>query len=196
MAIWETLVSLALGIALAAAVGLRVFVPLLMVSIAVYFGKVHVSSTFAWLGTVPAMAMFGVAAAVEIAAYYLPGVDNLLDTIALPVAMGAGMMLVAAPLVDMPPLLKWTTAVVAGGGAAGLMHGVTSVLRAKSTLTTGGLGNPVVATTELGGALGLSLLALALPVLALVVVVTMTVCLFWMVRRLARGRADVGTGNG
>ncbi len=97
-------------------------------------------------------------------------------------------MMVAAPLWDMPPLLKWTTAVIAGGGAAGVTHGVTSLLRAKSTLTTGGLANPVVATTELGGALGLSLLALAAPVLALLLVVVTIAGLIWMVRKLARRR--------
>lgn len=193
MAIGETLVSLALGIALAAAVGLRVFVPLLVVSIAAYFGKIHVASTFAWLGTVPAMALFGVAAAVEIAAYYIPGVDNLLDTIAMPVAMCAGMILVAAPLLDMPPLLKWTTAVIAGGGVAGLTHGVTSLLRAKSTLTTGGLGNPAVATTELGGALGMSLMALALPVLALILVVVLTAGVIWLLHRFTHSRMEAGT---
>lgn len=193
MAIGETLVSLALGIALAAAVGLRVFVPLLVVSIAAYFGKIHVASNFAWLGTVPAMALFGVAAAVEIAAYYIPGVDNLLDTIAMPVAMCAGMILVAAPLLDMPPLLKWTTAVIAGGGVAGLTHGVTSLLRAKSTLTTGGLGNPVVATTELGGALGMSLMALALPVLALLLVVVLTAGVIWVLYRFTHSRMEAGT---
>jgi Domain of unknown function (DUF4126) len=187
----ETFVSLALGVALAAAVGLRIFVPLLVVSVAAYFGKVHVASSFAWLGTVPAMAMLGAAAVVEIAAYYIPGVDNLLDAIATPVALGAGTMMVAAPLWDMPPLLKWTAAVIAGGGAAGLTHGVTSLLRAKSTVATGGLANPVVATTELGGALGLSLLALALPVIALLLVVVMTVGVFWMLRRL-RGRIAPG----
>jgi hypothetical protein len=121
----------------------------------------------------------------------MPGVDNLLDAIATPVAIGAGTMMVAAPLWDMPPLLKWTAAVIAGGGAAGLTHGVTSLLRAKSTLATGGLANPLVATTELGGALGLSLLALALPVLALLLVVVMVLAIFWMLRRL-RGRVVVG----
>ncbi len=184
----EALVSLALGVALAAAVGLRIFVPLLVVSVAAHFGSIHVAPSFAWLGTVPAMAMLGVAAVVEIAAYYIPGVDNLLDAIATPVALGAGTMMVAAPLWDMPPLIKWTTAVIAGGGAAGVTHGITSLLRAKSTLTTGGLGNPVVATTELGGALALSLLALATPVLALVLVMLMIAGLIWMVRKLARRR--------
>ena len=37
------------------------------------------------------------------------------------------------------------------------------MLRAKSTLFTGGLGNLVIATAELGGALLVSLLALAAP---------------------------------
>jgi hypothetical protein len=186
----ETVMSLALGIALAAAVGFRIFVPLLVVSIAAHFGHIHVASAFDWLGTLPAMAMLGVAAVVEIAAYYLPGVDNLLDAIATPVAVGAGIMMVAAPLWDMPPLIKWTTAVIAGGGAAGVTHGITSLLRAKSTLTTGGLGNPVVATTELGGALGLSLLALATPVLALILVMVTIAGLIWMVRKLARRRVS------
>lgn len=184
----ETAVSLALGIALAAAVGFRIFLPLLMVSIAAHFGNIHVASAFDWLGTLPAMAMLGVAAMVEIAAYYVPGVDNLLDAIATPVAVGAGIMMVAAPLWDMPPLIRWTAAVIAGGGAAGVTHGITSLLRAKSTLTTGGLGNPVVATTELGGALGLSILALAMPVLALLLVIVTIAGLIWMVRRLTQRR--------
>jgi Domain of unknown function (DUF4126) len=157
MAIGETLVALALGVALAAAVGLRIFVPL----------------------------MLGVAAALEISAYYIPGVDNLLDAIATPVAIGAGAMMVAAPLWDMPPLLKWTAAIIAGGGTAGLTHGFTSLLRAKSTVTTGGLANPVVASGELAGALGLSLLALAVPVVAVILVAVAIIFVVRMLRRLS-----------
>ncbi len=188
MAMGETLVALALGVALAAAVGLRIFVPLLVVSVAAFFGKIHVASSFAWLGTVPAMTMLGVAAAVEISAYYIPGVDNLLDAIATPVAIGAGAMMVAAPLWDMPPLLKWTAAIIAGGGTAGLTHGFTSLLRAKSTVTTGGLANPVVASTELAGALGLSLLALAVPVVAVILVALTIIFAVRMLRRLSARR--------
>ncbi len=192
MAIGEVLVSLALGMALAAAAGLRIFVPLLVVSIAAYFGKIHVAESFAWLGTIPAVATLAAAATIEIAAYYIPGLDNLLDTIAAPVAVGAGMLMVAVPLWDMPPLIKWT-AVIAGGGAAGLTHGVTSLLRAKSTLLTGGLGNPVVATSELGGALGLSILALLLPVFAILLVAGLVIGLFWMLRQLARPNGSGGS---
>jgi hypothetical protein len=129
--------------------------------------------------------MLAVAAVVEIGAYYIPGVDNLLDTIAAPLAIVAGTLMVAAPLWDLPPLLKWTAAIIAGGGAAGLTHGLTSLIRAKSTLTTGGLANPVVSTVELGGSVLLSILALLVPVAALILLVLAAVLLFRWLRRVA-----------
>jgi hypothetical protein len=56
-------------------------------------------------------------------------------------------------MTDMPPMVKWTAAVIAGGGIAGVTQGVTATLRANSTVWTGGLGNFMIATAELGGAL-------------------------------------------
>ena len=166
----QILLSLALGIGLAAAVGMRVFIPLLVVAVAAHFGAIPLTPAFAWLASPVALAMLAIAAVVEVAAYYIPGVDNVLDAVAAPLALVAGTFMVAAPLWDLPPLVKWTTAIIAGGGAAGLTHGVTSLLRAKSTVATGGLGNPVLATGELGGSLLLSVLALLVPVLAVAVV--------------------------
>jgi hypothetical protein len=179
----ETLLSVALGVALAAAVGLRVFLPLLVTSIAAYFGWLPLGDSFAWLGTLPAIVMLAVATAVEVAAYYVPGLDHVLDALAAPAAVIAGTVVAAAVMTDLPPLVKWTTAVIAGGGAAGLTQGATALLRAKSTATTGGLGNPAVATGELGGALGLSVLAIAAPLVALAVVV---LCLWGVVRLVRR----------
>ncbi len=124
--------------------------------------------------------MLGVAALVEIVAYYVPGIDNLLDTLATPAALVAGTILSAAVMTDLPPILKWTAAIVAGGGAAGLTQGLTSILRAKSTVFTGGVGNPVIATAELGGAFLIPLLALAAPLAALALVLA----LLWMAIRL------------
>ena len=166
--------SIALGIGLAAAVGFRVFLPMLVMSIAAYTGHLNLGSGFAWLATPAALLMLSVATVLEILAYYIPGVDNLLDTIATPAALIAGTVVSAAVMTDLPPLVKWTTAVIAGGGAAGLTQGLTSLLRAKSTLTTGGLGNHVIATGELGGALFVSLVALAAPLVAVGLV-----ALFW-----------------
>ena len=175
-------VSIALGIGLAAATGLRVFLPLLIVSGASYTGYLPVGENFAWLATPGAMTLLGVAAIVEILAYYIPGVDNLLDTIATPAAFVAGTVVAAAVITDLPPMVKWATAVIAGGGIAGATQGMTALLRAKSTMFTGTLGNPVIATAESGGSLIVSLLALAAPLAAILLIVAF----FWLTIRLLR----------
>jgi Domain of unknown function (DUF4126) len=187
MSQFDIVVSIALGVGLAAAVGFRVFLPLLVTSIAAYTGHLQLSDTFAWLGTLTALAMLGVASLAEILAYYIPGVDNLLDALATPAALVAGTVVSAAVMTDLPPLVKWTTAVIAGGGAAGLTQSATALLRAKSTAFTGGLGNPVVATAELGGSGLVSLLALLLPLAALALVVAFCWFVFQFVRWRLRG---------
>ncbi|MGE0580702.1 MAG: DUF4126 domain-containing protein [Steroidobacteraceae bacterium] len=161
-----TLLSIALGVGLAAAVGLRVFLPLLVLGLAAATGHATLAPTFAWLASAPALVMLAVATALEVLAYYVPGLDNLLDAIATPAAIVAGAIAAAAVMTDLPPILKWTTAVIAGGGVAGLTQGLTTALRAQSTVLTGGLGNGAVATGEAGGAIVLTVLAIAAPVLA------------------------------
>ncbi len=167
--------------------GLRVFAPLLVVAVAAWLGKVELVPAFDWLGTAPAVLALTVAAVAEIAAYYIPGVDHLLDTLTTPLALVAGTLLVAAPLWDAPPLLKWSVAVIAGGGAAGLTQGLTTLLRAKSTLATGGLGNPVIATGESGGSLLLAALAVFVPLLAVALaLIALFVALRFVRRKLRR----------
>jgi hypothetical protein len=186
MSHYDLAVSAALGIGLAAATGFRVFLPMLVVSAAAYSGHLPLGDSFAWLGTPSALTMLGVAAVAEILAYYIPGVDNLLDALATPAAFVAGTIVSAAVMTDLPPMVKWTTAVIAGGGVAGLTQGATAVVRAKSTLFTGGFGNAAIATAELGGALLISLLALAAPFAALLVVVVFLWLAFRLLRRLSR----------
>jgi Domain of unknown function (DUF4126) len=186
--------SIALGVGLAAAVGFRVFLPMLVLSVAAFTGHLPLSSGFAWLGTPSAILMLGVAAVFEILAYYIPGVDNLLDAIAAPAALIAGTVVSAAVMTDLPPIVKWTTAVIAGGGAAGLTQGLTSLLRAKSTVMTGGLGNHVLATGEWGGALLVSLLALASPVIAVALVAIFCWFAIRLVRRLFRKDTPASSG--
>jgi hypothetical protein len=175
--------SIALGIGLAAATGLRLFLPMLVVSAASYGGYLPLSDNFAWLATPAALILLGVAALVEILAYYIPGLDNLLDTLATPAAFVAGTIVSAAVITDLPPMVKWAAAIIAGGGIAGLTQSVTTVVRAHSTMMTGTLGNPAVATAELGGSLIVSLLALVAPLLtALVIVVLLWLALRWVLR--------------
>jgi hypothetical protein len=178
--------SIALGVGLAAATGFRVFIPLLVMSVAAHLGYLPLGESFAWLATTSALIMLSIAALVEILAYYIPGVDNLLDTLATPGAVLAGIIVSAAVMSDMPPMIKWTLAIIAGGGAAGITQGATALLRAHSTAFTAGIGNPVIATAELGGALIISLVALAAPFIALALVVLFCLLAVRFVRKLAR----------
>jgi len=171
-----------LGVALAAATGFRVFLPMLIVSGAAYTGHLPLGDNFAWLGTPSALTMLSVAAVIEILAYYIPGVDNLLDALATPAAFVAGTVVSAAVMTDVPPMVKWTAAVIAGGGIAGITQGVTATLRANSTIWTGGFGNFIIATAELVGALLFAFLALAAPAAAIALVILF----LWLAVRLLR----------
>jgi hypothetical protein len=166
----EILLSVCIGIGLSAACGFRVFVPLLVMSVASLSGHLTLAPGFAWIGSYPSLVAFSVATALEVTGYYIPWVDHLLDTIATPAAIIAGTLVTASMITDMSPFLKWTLAVIAGGGAAGVVQGTTVLTRGASTATTGGVANPLVATLELGGAIAMSVLAVVAPVLAVALI--------------------------
>ncbi|HWV98252.1 MAG TPA: DUF4126 domain-containing protein [Candidatus Acidoferrum sp.] len=172
-----TILSILVGVGLSAACGFRVFVPLLVMNLAVLSGHLHLAPGFQWLGSYPATIAFSVATCLEIAGYYIPWVDHLLDTMATPAAVIAGTIVTASMVTDMSPFLKWTLAVIAGGGAAGLVQGTTVVTRGASTAATGGLGNPLVATLELAGAVITSLMALLAPVAVVALIAVVLVIL-------------------
>ena len=171
----ETILSICVGIGLSAACGFRVFVPLLVMSIASLSGHMTLAHGFEWIGTYPALISLSVATCLEIAGYYIPWLDHLLDTMATPASIVAGTIVTASAVGDMSPFLKWTLAVIAGGGAAGLVQGATVMTRAASTATTGGLANPLVSTLELAGATITSILAVVAPVIAVLLFVTIVV---------------------
>ncbi len=162
----DALLSICLGIGLSAACGFRIFIPLLIMSIASLSGHLTLSHGFEWIGTYPALVAFGTASIIEISAYYIPWLDNLLDIIAAPTAFIAGTVVMASTVSDMSPLLKWTLALIVGGGVAGTIQEFTSITRVASSATTGGLGNPVISTIEAGGSTALSVLSLTLPIVA------------------------------
>jgi len=196
MAGLDLALAVAMGVGLAAAVGFRVFLPMLVLSIGAYTGHLTLSSGLAWLGTPAALVMLSVAAVIEILAYYIPGVDNALDVIAAPAALIAGTVVSAAVMTDVPPMVRWTTAVIAGGGAAGAVHSLTSLLRAKSTVMTVGLGNHAIATGELAGALIVSLLALAAPLAAVALAGLFCWFAVRLLRRLLRKERPADSSSG
>lgn len=184
-----TILSIFLGVGLAASAGFRVFVPLFAISLAAYFGILPVNDSFAWVASAPALIVLGVASIVESISYLVPLVDNLLDTIAVPLAGIAGTMVMAASVADLSPEMTWALAIIAGGGAAATIKGTAAAGRAISTGTTAGLANPVLSVGETGTAIGLSALAIFLPVVAGVAALMILVAIIWLVIRL-RQRAQ------
>jgi len=185
---WDNLVGIPVGIGLAAACGFRVFVPLLIASIAGMTGYLPLSPGFAWLGSMPAVVTLAVATVLEVGAYYVPWLDHLLDMVATPSAVAAGVLASASVVTDLPPLLKWGTALIVGGGAAGIVQGATVLTRIKSTAVTAGIANPLVSTIELVGATVTSVLAIVIPGLVLLLVVVFCVVAFRVAGRFAFGR--------
>jgi hypothetical protein len=186
----DTLLSVILGIGLAAACGFRVFVPLLLVGIAARSGHVALGPSFLWMASTPALVALGVATLLEVGAYYVPWLDHLLDVLATPAAVIAGAVMTASVVTGLDPMSKWTLALIAGGGISGTVQALTVGTRKASLLTTGGLANPLVSTGELAGAVLLTALAIALPLLAFALVAW---ALFFGVRHLLKWLGRSGT---
>ena len=166
----EILIGLMIGVGLSAACGFRVFVPLLGMSIANMAGHLTLSPGFEWIGSWPALIAFATAMILEIGAYYIPWIDNIMDVAATPVAIVAGTVVTASQVGDMSPLLKWTLAVIAGGGVCTVVQVGSVTVRAASSGTTAGFGNFIVSTLELVAAIVVTILAIVLPIVCFVAV--------------------------
>jgi len=184
----EFLLSASIGLGLAAACGFRVFVPLLAMSIAANGGHLQLAKGFAWIGSDIALAAFAFATVCEIAGYYIPWVDNFLDSVATPAAIVAGSVITASMVTDVSPFLKWSLAIIGGGGAAGIIQASTVLTRGASSISTAGLANPILATMELGGAVVTSIMAILLPFFALFLV---GFVIFFLTRKVFR-RKNIG----
>ena len=189
---FQVLTALAAGLGLSAAAGFRVFVPLLILGICQRFEiamPVPLGEGFEWISSWPAILMLSIATLAEVGAYYVPWVDNLLDTVATPAALISGTLISASLMPELPEAVQWASAILIGGGSAGLVQAGTVMLRATSTATSGGLANPVVSTGEAGGAVATSVLAMLLPlILAVVLLVCFVVLSIFIIKRFIRKR--------
>ena len=184
----ETILGLCIGIGLSAACGFRIFVPLLVMSVASLMGWFEPMKGFEWLAMPSVCIALAVATVCEITAYYIPWVDNALDTISTPAAMIAGTLTtMAVSSGEMSQFASWAAAIIIGGGTAGAVQMSTVAVRGLSTATTGGIANPVVSTGEWIGAFLLSILSLLVPVLVVIVVLIMVV---WGVRWVRRKKQE------
>jgi hypothetical protein len=185
----ETLLGIAVGIGLSTACGFRVFVPLLVMNLAALTGHLHLSSGFEWIGSYYATVTFGTATIVEVLAYYIPWLDHILDLIASPAAIIAGTIATASMVMDISPFLKWALAIIAGGGAAAIVQGVTVTLRTKSSALTAGMGNVLISSAELVGSMVTAFLAIIVPILCLVLLALLCIFVIWKTGRLFSKRS-------
>jgi len=181
----DTFTAIALGIALSAAAGFRVFIPLLGASIASMMHWVQLPAEMSWIGSWPALICFGTAAIAEMTAYYIPFIDNLLDTLATPTAIGAGTLLAYSifPAGENDTLVKWVLAFIAGGGSAGILQAGTGLLRLFSTKTTAGTGNAVVATAENAAAVASVSLSFVIP---FIVAFVLIILIGWIIMKIVK----------
>lgn len=184
----EMTLSIFLGVGLASSSGFRVFVPLFALSCASFFGVIPLNDSWMWVGSMPALVILGVASLVESVSYLVPVVDNLLDSIAVPLAGVAGTLVMASTLTDFSPAMSWALAIVAGGGVASTIKGTTATTRLASTTTTGGLANPAISVAETGTAIGLSVLSIFAPIVAMVTLVIGIVLFIWVIMKVKKNR--------
>ncbi len=180
----KVLLSLVMGLGLSASCGFRVFVPLLVASIASKMGILHLGAGFQWMSSTAAIICFGAATVFEIAGYYIPFIDNILDTVTTPASVIAGTLLTASAIIpDLDPMIKWGLGIIVGGGSAGIIQAGTALTRATSTATTAGVANPIVATVEHILAIVGSIFSILMPFLiAAIVCVLIVTMLFFVIR--------------
>ncbi|TVP80658.1 MAG: DUF4126 domain-containing protein [Puniceicoccaceae bacterium] len=195
------IVAIFAGVGLAAACGFRVFVPLFIASLAANTGvdafggmdfQQMLGPEFAWLGSTPVTIALGVATVLEIGSYYIPWLDNALDTVATPAAVVAGTFISGAMLPGFmgDDAFKWIVAAIMGGGSAGVVQGASVITRGASTASTGGIGNPAVSTVELGGSIFTAVLAVLVPILAAILVLIMLIFFIRTIVRYFSGRSE------
>lgn len=182
---YSILTNIAMGIALSACAGFRVFIPMLAGALAGHFNIISLPADMQWLSSWPAIACFGTAAIAEVGAYYIPFVDNLLDTIATPLSIGAGTVLASSilPIAGQEPLVRWGIGLLAGGSMAGTIQMGTGLLRLFSSKATLGTGNAVVATSENAAAVSITALSFFIPVIIAVLLFALTV---WIIVKLSK----------
>ncbi len=184
------LFQVATGIGLAASTGLRAFLPVFVVGVLGRLDLVPLRESFEWLGSTPALVIFGTAVVLEVLGDKIPGVDHFLDMAGTVIKPAAGALVVVAALAEFPPLYAAVIGLLVGGSVSGSVHVAKAGLRAIVTGATVGTANPAVSATEDSLSLGGALLAIFYPVIFLLATFTAALLLLYAWRRRRRQHAS------
>jgi uncharacterized protein DUF4126 len=171
MTVWLALLS---GIAVAAACGLRAFLPLLMLGLASRLGLLQLRGGADWLASDLALIALGVATVLEVAGDKIPVVDHALDAVGTVLRPAAAWLGAYAVLQSWPTPWAQIAAILLGTTALGV-HALKAKLRLGSTAATLGTANPVVSVIEDVLALATMVVAVLAPVLAIVVLALLVI---------------------
>lgn len=187
----DWIAPLLLGLGLAAASGLRTFLPLLMVALAARFGMfgVELNGAAAWLASDSALAALGIAATVEFAGDKLPVVDHLLDAVGTVVRPLAGALAAASVFAGADPVTAGVAGLIVGAPTALAVHGAKAGARGVANSSTAGFAAPVLSFFEDALTVLIVALAVAAPLLVPVLLLVL-LRLGW--RGLKRVRARLG----
>ena len=166
----QVLIAASTGLGLAAASGFRVFLPPFLMAVWLRLGFLDVNiegSEFEAFSSDVSILLLGVASLSEIMAYKIPWMDNMLDSLATPLAGFAGIYLVAVSLEGADPSVQWALAIIAGGGASLSIQSSTVAGRGLSSMFTLGLANPFFSLIEDIASVLLIFIALLAPLAAL-----------------------------
>lgn len=190
----EAITGLSTAFGLSGSAGLNAYIPLLLVALAARFPVsdplVKLQPPYDLMGSWWAIGLLAVLLVVEIVADKIPAVDTVNDGIQTFVRPAAGAILFAGSanvITDIHPILALGAGLLVAGG----VHATKTAARPVVTVTTAGVGNPIVSTLEDIVALVVSLLALVLPIVAALLLLGFLIFIAVIVRRWRRRRMIV-----
>lgn len=185
----EAISGLSAAFGLSGSAGLNAYIPLLMVALAARFPTgdplVKLQAPYDLMGSWWAIGLLAILLVIEIVADKIPAVDTVNDGIQTFVRPAAGAILFAGSanvVTEIHPVL----ALVAGLLVAGGVHATKTAARPVVTVSTAGVGNPIVSTLEDVVAFGVSLLAIILPIIAAILMAVFVIFALVLVRRWRR----------
>lgn len=190
MDVLQVLIAASTGLGLAAASGFRVFLPPFLMAVWLRLGFLDVNiegSEFEAFSSDVSILLLGVASLSEIMAYKIPWMDNMLDSLATPMAGLAGIYVVAVSLEGADPSVQWALAIIAGGGASLSIQSATVAGRGLSSMFTLGLANPFFSLIEDIASVLLIFIALLAPLAALF---ASSILIFVILRRKMQDPTD------